>query len=110
MSDTIIFSCSCGSDVGELADKATRKLAKTGKAKMGALASIGAKIQPVIDKTKLEKRVIALDGCPVCCAKKILENAGIKVESVNMKDFGFEKGKTVVNEESVDNVILKLKL
>jgi uncharacterized metal-binding protein len=93
----LIFPCSGGSDVGELSDRVARKMAESDQAKMFCLAGIGAHIPGIIESTKAAKKIIAVDGCQVLCSKKILEHAGFVPISFNLKDFGFEKGKTQVN-------------
>lgn len=100
----LIFPCSGGSDVGELSDRVARKMAKCGQAKMFCLSGIGAHIPGMIESTKTANKLIAIDGCPVSCSKKTLEHAGFKVMAFNLKDMGFEKGKTKVNEETIENV------
>ena len=98
----LLFPCSGGSDVGELSDRVARKMAKCGQAKMFCLAGIGAHIPGMIESTKAANKIIAIDGCPVSCAKKTLEHAGFKVLAFNLKNIGFEKGRTKVNEESIE--------
>ena len=104
----LIFPCSGGSDVGELSDRVARKMAKCGQAKMFCLAGIGAHIPGMIESTKAANKLIAIDGCPVSCSKKTLEHAGFKVMAYNLKDMGFEKGKTNINDESIDRVLSKI--
>jgi uncharacterized metal-binding protein len=104
----LIFPCSGSSDVGELSDRVARKIAKCGKAKMFCLAGIGAHIPGMIESTKAAKRILAINGCPVSCAKKTLEHAGFKVESYNLNDLGLEKGKTKVDEDSIKIVVSKI--
>ena len=100
----LIFPCSGGSDVGELSDKVARKMAKCGQAKMFCLSGIGAHIPGMIESTKAASKIIAIDGCPVSCSKKTLEHAGFKVMAFNLKDIGFEKGKSKINEENIEKV------
>lgn len=97
----LIFPCSGASDVGELSDRVGRKIAQCGQAKMFCLAGIGAHIPGMIESTKAAKKIIAIDGCPVSCAKKTLEHAGFSVTAYNLKDVGFEKGKTLPTEENI---------
>ena len=104
----LIFPCSGGSDVGELSDRATRKMAKCGQAKMFCLAGIGAHIPGMIESTKAANKLIAIDGCPVSCSKKTLEHAGFKAIAFNLKDMGFEKNKTKVDDESIDKILSKI--
>ena len=104
----LIFPCSGGSDVGELSDRVARKMAKCGQAKMFCLAGIGAHIPGMIESAKSANKLIAIDGCQVACSKKILEHAGFKVMAFNLKDMGFEKGKTKVNEENTEKAANKI--
>ena len=104
----LIFPCSGGSDVGELSDRVARKMAKCGQAKMFCLSGIGAHIPGMIESTKAANKLIAIDGCPVACSKKTLEHAGSKVLAFNLKDMGFEKGKTKVDEDTIEKVASKI--
>ncbi len=104
----LIFPCSGGSDVGELSDRVARKMAKCGQAKMFCLSGIGAHISGMIESTKSANKLIAIDGCPVSCSKKTLEHAGFKVMAFNLKDLGFEKGKTKVNDENIEKAASKI--
>jgi uncharacterized metal-binding protein len=104
----LIFPCSGGSDVGELSDRAARKMAECGQAKMFCLAGIGAHIPGMIESSKAANKLIVIDGCPVSCSKKTLEHAGFKVMAFNLKDMGFEKGKTKVNEENIERAASKI--
>jgi len=98
----LIFPCSGGSDVGELSDRVARKMAKCGKARIFCLAGIGAHIPGMVESAKNAKKLIAIDGCQVLCSKKTLEHAGFEVTSYNLKEMGFVKGKTGVDELSID--------
>jgi len=104
----LIFPCSGGSDVGELSDRVARKMAKCGQAKMFCLAGIGAHVSGMIESAKAAKKIIAIDGCQVLCSKKILEHAGFNPISFNLKEIGFEKGKTQVNEENIEKAASKI--
>ena len=104
----LVFPCSGSSDVGELSDRVGRTIAKCGQAKMFCLAGIGAHIPGMIESAKAAKKIISIDGCPVSCAKKTLEHAGFKVQAYNLKDLGFEKGKTKVDEDSIKSAVSKI--
>ena len=104
----LIFPCSGGSDVGELSDRTARKMAKCGQAKMFCLAGIGAHIPGMIESAKAGNKLITIDGCPVSCSKKTLEHADFKVIAYNLKEMGFEKGKTKIDDESIDKILSKI--
>ncbi len=104
----LIFPCSGGSDVGELSDRAARKMAKCGQAKMFCIAGIGAHVPGMIESAKAGNKLIAIDGCQVACSKKILEHAGFTPIAFNLKDMGFDKGKTRIDDDSIEKVLSKI--
>jgi uncharacterized metal-binding protein len=102
----LIFSCCGSADVGEIADLAARKLHKEGLAKMYCLTGIGAGLSSFIESTKAASRVLAIDGCPIDCAKKLLEKNGFAgFDYVRVTDLGMEKGKSPVTTQSVETVV-----
>lgn len=103
-SRVLVFPCSGGADVGALSDAVARKMSKEGKAKMFCLAGIGAHVDGMIESAKSADRIISIDGCPVMCAKKLLEHAGFSPDAVVLKQLGFEKGKTDINDDVVAGV------
>lgn len=98
----LIFPCSGGSDVGELSDRVARKMAKCGQARMFCLAGIGAHVPGMIEAAKSASKLITIDGCQVLCSKKILEHAGFDPISYNLKEMGFDKGKTKIDDETIE--------
>lgn len=107
----LIFACSGCADVGELADQAARKLTRDGVGKMSCLAGIGGRISGIVKSIDTAQSILAIDGCPLDCAKKTLESAGIsRVNHLRLSDLGFEKGKTAVSSTSIASVIDKAKI
>ncbi len=106
----LVYSCSGCADVGEIADQVSRKLTKDGYGKMTCLASISAGISGTIASAKGADENIAIDGCSVACARKTLENIGIKpTEAYILTDMYLEKGKTTVSEEIINVVSEQIK-
>ena len=104
---TIIFPCSGAADVGEIADHAARKLRDDGVGKMSCLAGIGGRVSNLMDVAKAAQAILAIDGCPLHCARNTLKTAGFtKFEHVCLSDLGLEKGKTPVTEDVVAKVAL----
>lgn len=92
--DIKIYACSGSSDLGALADLATRRVAAAGAASMGCLAALGANRSAKIKDAK-DAQVIAVDGCPLDCAKAIMDNAGIPLKAhLRLTDLGLKKGQT----------------
>jgi uncharacterized metal-binding protein len=67
--EVLIFPCSGGSNVGQIANEAAKQLTKQGVGKMYCLAGIGGHISGIVESTKAAKKIIAIDGCPVICAR-----------------------------------------
>jgi uncharacterized metal-binding protein len=101
----LIFACSGGADVGHLSDLAARQMMMEGCCIMFCLAGVGGGVEPIIKSTRDADKILAIDGCPVDCAKKTLEQAGITgFQQFQVTALGFEKGKTAVNENSIREV------
>ena len=90
--EILIFPCSGGSNVGQIANEAGVKLTQDGMGKFFCLAGIGGHVSGMIESTKAGKMLVAIDGCPVACAKKTLDHAGFNIdEYVQVTDLGIEK-------------------
>ena len=101
----LVFACSGAADVGQASDLAARKLAAEGAGKMFCLAGIGGRVSGIMETTKAAAAILAVDGCPLDCARKTLEEAGFtEFEHLRLSDLGMEKGKTPVTEELIDKV------
>lgn len=105
---TLIFACSGAADVGEIADRAARKLTKDGIGKMFCLAGVGGRISDIMKTTESADKILAIDGCPLNCVKNCLEQAGFnKFIHLQLADMGLEKGKSPVIEKNVAEVTQK---
>ncbi len=104
--DILIFCCAGSSNVGQIANQAAVRLAQEGVGRYFCLAGIGGHVSGMIESTKAGKMLIAIDGCPVGCAKKTLEHIGFNVdEYVQVTDLGFEKNHDLdILAPDVDNV------
>ncbi|WP_461208734.1 putative zinc-binding protein [Desulfocurvus sp. DL9XJH121] len=102
----LIFSCSGAADVGELADRAARGLTREGKGKMFCLAGIGGRVSGIVKTTEAASAILAIDGCPLECARKSLEEAGFtEFMHLRLGDMGLKKGDSPVSEENVARVM-----
>ena len=97
----LIYSCSGCSDVGQIADLVSRKLAKEGFGKMTCLAALGAHLSGFVESAKGAEINITIDGCPVACARKTLEHIGVTPTSFILTQMGLKKGSVPVEEETV---------
>jgi len=104
----LIFACSGAADVGEIADRAARKLTQDGVGKMFCLAGIGGRVPGIIKSTEAAAAILAIDGCPLNCARNCLEQAGFtKFQHLQLADLGMEKGKTPPTEENLGRTAAK---
>ncbi|HUS98757.1 MAG TPA: putative zinc-binding protein [Candidatus Thermoplasmatota archaeon] len=90
--EVLIFPCSGGSNVGQLANETAKRLTNQGVGGMYCLAGIGAHISGFAEVTREVKKVVAIDGCPVHCARKTLEHANSPVNvHVVVTELGIRK-------------------
>lgn len=98
----LIFACSGAADVGAIADQAARALTRDGFGKMYCTAGIGGRISGILATTASAARILAIDGCPLNCAKCSLEQAGFAAfEHLQLVDLGMVKGQTPPTPEAI---------
>nr|WP_281241623.1 putative zinc-binding protein [Sporomusa acidovorans] len=66
-------------------------------------------MQPFIEAAQQMDEFIAIDGCPMVCARKVMENAGISAKYYLLTDMGLEKGKTTVTPELIEDICQRIK-
>ncbi len=89
--------------MGKIADLSARKLTEDGVGKMFCLAGVGGRVKGIMETTKAAQAILAIDGCPLHCARNTLEQAGFKkFEHLCLADIGMEKGKTPATPEQVE--------
>jgi len=107
-SPALIYPCSGAADVGELADRTARQLSRDQKGAMSCLAGIGGNISGFIKSTEGADRVLVIDGCPLSCARKTLEEKGLNnFKHLVITSLGFQKGQTDVNQANIETVCSK---
>jgi len=103
----LVFPCSGASDVGGLSDRAARQMTLDQTGKMYCLAGIGGRVSGIMATTQSAAKILAIDGCPLNCAKNSLEQAGFKkYEHIQLNDLGLEKGKTPPTPEAIAKVAM----
>lgn len=92
----MILVCSGGSNVGQLSNQAAVELTREGVGKMFCLAGIGAQLSGFVQSAWDVKTMVAIDGCPVGCAKAILEQAKVPLKNhIVITELGIEKNKNL---------------
>ena len=101
----LIFACSGAADVGEITDRAARKINKEGSGKMFCAAGLGGRVEPILKTTESASKILALDGCGLDCVKRSLEEAGFtEFSHLRVTDLGMEKGKSSATDDNIAKV------
>ncbi|MDP2218073.1 MAG: putative zinc-binding protein [Methanolobus sp.] len=102
-----LYACAGGSNVGQMANKVAVELTKQGKGKIMCTVGIGGNVPGIIKSTEGTDEIVAIDGCPLLCAKKSLERAGFTVDKgIVITELGMKKGGSLDLQESDVNEIL----
>ncbi len=75
----VLLPCSGASNCGQIANQVAVKLTEEGVGNMYCLAGIGAHNEGMVESAKSANRLVAIDGCSVACAKKLIEHLGLAV-------------------------------
>lgn len=73
----IIYSCSGCSSAAQMANYIALQLDKLGIAEMSCIAGVGGDVSHLVKIAKSGRPIIALDGCPLSCAKSCLVRHGV---------------------------------
>jgi uncharacterized metal-binding protein len=76
----LIFCCSGASNVGMLSYQASIWLAQEGFGIFSCIAGIGSHNLPMIRAAKSAGERVVIDGCPIGCARKIMDANMIPVD------------------------------
>jgi uncharacterized metal-binding protein len=91
--NTLVFACSGGSNVAQIANDAAKALDQLGQARMYCAVGVVAKLPSFVDTANKADKRVAIDGCEVQCLKKGFEAAGVPVDvHVVVTDQGIAKG------------------
>ena len=105
----LLYACSGGANVAEVADRAARALAAEGCGGMFCLAGLGADIQGMVQTARDADLNLVIDGCDVDCAKKTFDRHGLtNYRQIKVTDLGIEKVKGVrATDEQVAAIVAK---
>ena len=102
----LIFCCSGASNVGFLSYLAAIRLAQEGFGNFSCIAGIGGNNLPMIRAAKIAPERIVIDGCPIGCARRIMDSNLIAVDCyVIATELGITKTHDFdVSDHDVDTV------
>ena len=106
--DIILLPCSGGSNCGQITNQAAVSLDTLGIGRIYCLAGIGAHIEGMVESARGAKRLVALDGCQVACARKTIEHAGLQVTDwICVTDEGISKSHNLRLEQTDIDFIMQ---
>ena len=103
----VIFPCSGASNTGQISNHAGVRLAQEGYGILACTAGIPIRAPSTMNKVEGAEELVAIDGCPVACARKVLEQQGLTVGlHIIVTALGIEKtGELVPSEEEIEKVV-----
>ncbi|WP_461866890.1 putative zinc-binding protein [Thermococcus sp.] len=107
----IIFTCSGAASVGKIGHEVGVLLTNAGQdARLCCTTAVAAGSKMHLEIGQRARKVIVIDGCPMKCATKVIEKAGIKVDhSFTVTDFGIAKQPTLdISDEDILKVALQI--
>lgn len=88
----LVYSCSGASSAAQMANHLAVKLDRMKAAEMSCIAGVGGDVKPLVRLAKSGRPIVALDGCPLQCAAKILARHGLKADKhLDLSNFGVQK-------------------
>lgn len=100
----LIFCCAGAADIGAVAYGAARKLHEEGHGTLACLSLVGAGSEGLVLSAQGAAKVLAMDGCPLDCARKMLEKAEItNYIHLRLTDHDMKKGACPPNEQNVEH-------
>ena len=108
-----LFTCfGCLSNVGTLTGLAGLEVVKQVGLKNAGIFCLGGlatEAKMVIDKTSAAERIITVDGCPLNCARKIVEKAGFTPDQIInlVQDCGIKKGPPLLYDDDDLQIAIK---
>lgn len=97
----LILACAGASNVGQMTNRIAVELTESEYGKLFCLAGIGGGIESFVKSAQAAQDIIVLDGCPVGCARKTLENIGVApTNAFELTAMGMQKSKTLRLDEA----------
>lgn len=105
---TLVYSCSGGSNGGQIANEVAKSLSALKSVKMACLAGIGGGISTFVESAESAERLIVIDGCPVACARKTMERAMLeKFTHYVITAYGIKKDYELVTDRKSLEFVLR---
>lgn len=88
----LVYSCSGCSSAAQMANDLAVRLDRERLAEMSCIAGVGGDVGPLVDTATAGRPMLVIDGCPLECARKSLEQHDVTPDShVNLAERGVPK-------------------
>lgn len=88
----LVYACSGCSSAAQAANYIALKLDRDGIAEMSCIAGVGGNVPHLVNIAQSGRPVIAIDGCPLACAKACLSLRDVKADAhIFLQDYGIKK-------------------
>lgn len=92
----LVYSCSGASNLGQLTNEIAIRLDRAGVAEMSCAEAVGIEAGAPYDAARSGRPVIAISGCPLACAERLLAEHGVEItRAVQLVNRGVLKAKHV---------------
>ncbi len=90
----LVYSCSGASSAAQMANHLAVKMDRMKVAEMSCIAGVGGDVKPLVRTAQSGRPIIALDGCPLHCARHILKRHGLTPDKhYDLSKIGVKKTK-----------------
>ncbi|AZH25963.1 putative zinc-binding protein [Haloplanus aerogenes] len=88
----LVYSCSGCSSAAQMANDLAVRLDRERRAEMSCIAGVGSDVGPLVDTATSGRPTLVIDGCPLECARKSLEQHDVTPDRhVNLAKRGVPK-------------------
>ena len=104
----LIFPCSGQANTGQISNQAAIQLSDEGYGSFVCTALLASGSDSLAERARGVQEVVAIDGCGMDCARKILEQAGVPVhQHLVITDLGIEKksGNRSFTSDEVESIV-----
>ena len=74
----LVYSCSGCSSAAQAANHIALALDRAGAAEMSCISGVGGNVPQLVELARSGRPIIALDGCPLACARQCLAQRGLQ--------------------------------
>lgn len=90
----LVYSCSGCSSAAQMANHLALRLDREGAAEMSCIAGVGGGVAGLVRTARSGRKILALDGCVLACARACLAREGITPDGhLVLGDHGVKKRK-----------------